>query len=244
MFSKRIVAIALVVMGTVIPVFAQSGPTVEITLSQPTAQVGDTITADVFVRGAVNMAGTDVGISVDPLCLRVLERQTGTFLPTDSAQGGFSAFSELNEHDTRLAASLLQGGPIANGDGLFFRAVLKVTCEAGIAPLTVTFAELTGIVDPSVEDMVYVTYRLDNGTVNAVNTQLVIGGQSAAAVTADAPDQSSATPSAVAPAEATAQTQSQPFAQIALAILFVGIVLASLFILFVIVRRRRVDDQQ
>ncbi|MBW4437249.1 MAG: hypothetical protein KME04_08950 [Pleurocapsa minor GSE-CHR-MK-17-07R] len=244
MFSKRIVAIALIFMGIIVPALAQSGPTVEIVLSQPMAQIGDTVTADVFVRGAVNMAGTDIGISVDPLCLSVLERQTGTFLPIESEQGGFSIFSELNEHDTRLAAALLQGGPIANGDGLFFRAVLKVTCETGIAPLTVTFAELTGIVDPSVEDNVYVTYRLDGGTVVAVNTQLVIGGQSAAAVTADAPDQSSATPSAVAPAETSAQVQTQPFAQIALAVLCVGIVLAGLFIVIVIVRRRRVDDQQ
>ena len=61
---------------------AQDNPTVEIVLSQPTAAKGDIISADVVIRGAINVAGTDVGITVDSSCLRILDRQPGGYLPT------------------------------------------------------------------------------------------------------------------------------------------------------------------
>lgn len=172
------IAAIMFILGTAGLVQAQQpNPTVEIILDQPTAQMGQTVTAQVYVRGAVNMAGSDVGISVDPACLTVIDRQLGEFLPTEADKGGYSAFSELNAHDTRLAASLIRRSHIANGDGVFFRVRLQVTCETGVAPVTVSFVELTQIEDLEAENATFLVYKMDKGNINTVNTQLVINAR-------------------------------------------------------------------
>jgi hypothetical protein len=168
-------ALIALCLGTASTLMAQAPrPSVEIVLNPPTAQKGQTITADVYVRGAVNIAGTDIGMTVDPACLRIVERQPGEFLPTEAEAGGFSAFSEQHDHDTRLAASLLQRSYIANGDGIFFRTTLEVLCESGVAPLNVSFAELTGIEDLEAENAKFVTYTLADDTVEVIDAQLAI----------------------------------------------------------------------
>jgi hypothetical protein len=219
-------------------VMAQPNPTVEIVLSQPTAQMGQTIIAEVYVRNAVNIAGADVGITVDEECLRITDRQTGEFLPTESEQGGFSAFSELNEHDTRLAASLIQRSHIANGDAVFFRATMEVTCERSTAPLNVSFVELTGIEDLEAENATFLVYTLDEGNVDTINAQLAIGpaGQVTpiATVTSEAPAvDTSATP-VPAPVEAAPQTQPLLIVAVTLMVIAVG----GLLLLLLVARRR------
>src|SRR5215212_6075936 len=137
----------LLSLGTLSSVFAQQPkPTVAIVLNQLTAQMGDTVGMYVEVRGGVNIAGADIGIKVDPTCLKITDRQIGEYLPVEADKKGFSAFSELHDHDTRLAASLLKDGPIANGNGVFYRVKLQVICEQGNAPLDVSFVELTSMV--------------------------------------------------------------------------------------------------
>lgn len=231
---SRILKYALIVLclTTVGTALAQApNPTVEIVLNPPIAQMGQTIIAEIYVRGAVNIAGTDVGITVDPTCLRIVERQTGEFLPTEAEQGGFSAFSELHDHDTRLAASLLQRSHIANGEGVFFRATLEITCESGIAPLNVSFAELTAIEDLQAENAKFITYTLADSTVETINAQLAIGpAGSVTAIPTQIPKITYAVPAAVT------QSQNQTLLMIAVGM----IVLASiaLLILFVVSRRR------
>ena len=228
--------VMLVVATAGMTLAQQANPTVEIVLDPPTAAMGQTVTANVYVRDAVNIAGADVGIAVDPTCLRVVERLPGEFLPTKAEEGGFSAFSELNDYDTRLAASLLQRSHIANGDGLFFQAVMEVTCEEGFAPVEVSFVELTGIEDPAAENATYVVYKLDLGNVTASSAQLAIGA--AAQVTEVPTDVVSATPTPapVAPVEAPQTDQT-------LLILVIVLVMVTLvgLILFALVRylRRR-----
>ena len=216
-------------------VLAQSSPTVEIILSQATAQPGDIITADVMIRNAVNVGGADVGITVDE-CLKIVERQPGDFLPTKAEEGGFSPFSELNEHDTRLAAAIIDRTKLANGDGVFFRVQLEVLCEVSEASLTVSFAEFSAYADPTATEITLVGYTLGAGTVNTTSAQLAIGA--AAQVTEVPTDVVSATPTPapVAPVEAPQTDQT-------LLILVIVLVMVTLvgLILFALVRylRRR-----
>jgi hypothetical protein len=225
-------ALIALCLGTASTLMAQAPrPSVEIVLNPPTAQKGQTITADVYVRGAVNIAGTDIGVTVDPACLRIVERQPGEFLPTEAEAGGFSAFSEQHDHDTRLAASLLQRSHIANGDGIFFRTTLEVLCESGVAPLNVSFAELTGIEDLEAENAKFVTYTLADDTVEAINAQLSVGpAGSVTAIPTRVPKTMPAAPAVVA------QTQTQNLLLIGIGI----VVLASigLIVLLVVARRR------
>jgi hypothetical protein len=207
-------------------------PTVEIVLDNPSASIGDTLTAEVIIRNAVNIAGADVGISVDPTCLRIVERTPGEFLPTKSEEGGFSAFSELNEHDTRLAASLLGRSRIAQGDGVFYRATLEVTCEGGFAPVEVSFVELTGIEDLEADNTRFIVYKLDTGNVTATNAELTVGPAAQAtpipttapAATAEA---TPVTPTAPAPTVAPQSNTSVVIVLIVLMVL-IGVVLYAL----------------
>jgi hypothetical protein len=155
--------------------FAQSTtPTVEIVLSQPTAESGDEVTAEVYIRNAVNIGSADVGITVDDQCLRIVERTNGDFLPTNEEQGGSSPISEMNEHDTRLSVLVSDQSKLGNGDGVFFRVKMIATCQAAAAQLNVTFAELSGYDDPEADGALN-SYTLDAGTVNIVNAELAIG---------------------------------------------------------------------
>ena len=220
----------------------EPNPTVEIVLDPPTAAIGQTVTAEVIVRGAVNIAGTDIGITVDPTCLRVVERIPGEFLPTKSEEGGFSAFSELNDHDTRLAASLLRRSHIANGDGVFFRATLEVTCEEGIAPVEVSFVELTGIEDLEAENATFIVYKLDLGNVTTSSAQLTIAP--AAQVTESATDVVTATATPTVSTDATpvpiTETQA-PQSNQAIMIVVILLVMGTLIglILYGLARYRR-----
>ncbi|MAU08799.1 MAG: hypothetical protein CL607_03180 [Anaerolineaceae bacterium] len=251
---RTLKSVLLILLLTVAAVSAQENPSVDIVLSQSSAQQGDTIDADVYVRNGVNVGGVDVGIAVDEACLRILDRQPGGYLPTTDAEGAFSAFAELNEHDTRLAAALMDRTKYANGDGVFYRVPLEVTCEQGTAAVDVTYAQVSSYVDPSAEIIEVVSYDLDEGTLTASSAQLQIvaagATQATEASTVAAPDQTTvaapdevtsepgstvqATPPATTqPAEST---QSNTLWIVALLLIVAGFI--GLGALYVVARRR------
>ena len=152
------------------------------------------------------------------------------------------AFSELHDHDTRLGTSILKGGPIANGDGVFFRAKLEVTCTTGIAPINVSYVVLTQIEEPGNKNTNFVIYRLNQGTVTTINAQLAIGpAGSVTAVPTQTLEATVTAPSTpeiapVAPV-VTSTSQNQTLLIIALSVMALSVI--GLLILFVVARRRR-----
>lgn len=220
----------------------QSNPTVEIVLDQSAAQRGQLITAEVYVRNAVNIIGTDIGITVDPTCLRIIERQTGEFLPIEESKGGMSAFSELHDHDTRLAAALIRRSHIPDGDGVFFRVTLEVVCENGSAPVNVSFVELTGIEDLSAENAKFLIYKIDLGNVSTINAQVAIASQTVvtAVSTQTQPSQNTATALPTGTIDVPVDTnpaQTQTLLIIALSLMALSAL--GLIILVILYRRRR-----
>ncbi|MCC6615128.1 MAG: hypothetical protein IT320_16745 [Anaerolineae bacterium] len=173
-FTRRLaaIAIALCLSGAAVS-RAQAVPNVSILLSQMTAHEGETVTAQIFINDIANLGGADVGIHVDETCLRIVDRPAGDLLP--DADGGFTAFSSLDEHNARLALAITDRSRLANGGGVFYRLNLLVTCAAGTAPLEITFAELSSYVDPAAEQVELRSYTMSAGTLNVVNTQLQIG---------------------------------------------------------------------
>jgi hypothetical protein len=191
---------------------AQSNPNVVIVLDKLTAHQGEIVTAEVMIRGAVNLGGADVGITVDEQCLKIVERTDGSFLPTSGENGGFSPFSELNEHDTRLAAAITDRSKLANGQGVFFSVSIQVTCASGTVPLTVVFAELSAYQNPSDATVVLDAYTMSNGNLTIGNTEIEIVGDSGTPVVTLSPV---AATTQTAPVEAT-QGSSSPAATAAL----------------------------
>ena len=72
-------------------VFAQSAPEISVELVPSRAEKGEIVTANVWVRNGVNVAGADVGIEVDA-CLKVNGRTQGGYLP-DGSSGISQCFS-------------------------------------------------------------------------------------------------------------------------------------------------------
>lgn len=196
----------LIYFFVVYPTLAQSNPTVEIVLSQTTAHTGEMVTANVYIRNAVNVGGADIGITVDEGCLRIVSVENGTFLPTSAENGGYSPFYEVHNHDTRLAAAITDRAKLATGEGIFFSAQLEVICASGTAPLQVSFAELSAYQNPASETIDLIAYTLGAGTVTIINTQLeivsdgnaAVGATSAPSETAVAPATTSSSENAVA----------------------------------------------
>jgi hypothetical protein len=158
----------------VMPLAAQNAtPKVEIVLSSDQAQQGDTIYADVVIRNGQAVAGADIGISTDS-CLQVIEREPGNYLPSTGENGGFSPAAELSDSGTRFAASVTNRSRIANGDGTFFRATLKVTCDTGTPTVRVTFAQLAALADPNSVSNELLGYSLEQGNLSVVNGNLTV----------------------------------------------------------------------
>jgi hypothetical protein len=119
-FLKNTLMVAVFVIAVMLnnpPVFSQNIPEVDVTLPSGAVVVGDTITADIYIRNGVNIAGADIGITVGE-CLKIIERTQGSYLP-DAANGGFEAFQELTEESTRFALAITDRTKVANGDGIF-----------------------------------------------------------------------------------------------------------------------------
>jgi len=244
--SKKItrLLLPLILLTTTITAKAQSNPTVEIVLTQPTAQQGDTVSIDVYVRHAINLGGADIGITVDAPCLTILDREPGTLLPSTADTGGYSPFAELHAHDTRFAAVVTDRSKIVSGDGIFFRVRAKVTCAKGIAPLTVSFAQLASYKDPTAKDIQLISYKMATNSVMLINAQLAIGP--AGQVTAippqtAAPTQPLVTTPNVTPVPmpiTTVETTSNDTVIIVL-VLAVAIIVGLFIVFFIIANRRR-----
>lgn len=214
----------------VMPLIAQdSKPTVEIVLSTDQAQQGDTIYADVVIRNGQAIAGADIGISTDS-CLQVVERQPGNYLSSTGEGGGFSPLAELSDSGTRFAASVTNRSRIANGDGTFFRAALKVTCEAGTPMVRVTFAQLAALANPNSDSNELLGYSLEQGNLNVINDSLTV--RQGAVVLTPAPIGSITSPAATA---ATTDAKLPLYLAIAL-VAFSGI---GMIVLLIIYRKQR-----
>jgi hypothetical protein len=239
-------------------ILAQSNPTVEIILDQATAQQGDVVTAEVYVRNATNIGGADIGVTMDNQCLKILERLPGEFLPSTSEGGGFSPYSELNDHDTRFALAITDRSKLGNGGGVFMRLRLQVTCEQAVAALNVSFAELSAYKDPAATEVELIPYTMDTNTVITIGTQLLIGPDGSITVVAPTPPENnvtvvapvaaetSVTPAAAATTAAPATAEETSKGQISiLAILGVAALgLGSLFVVFMLMRRRTSEDDE
>lgn len=226
-------------------VMAQNKPSVDIVLSAITAQQGDTLTADVYIRNATTVGGVDVGITTDDTCLHVLDRQPGNFLPSSDEDGAFSPFSELTDHGTRYAVALTDRTRHASGDGLFYRVQLAVTCAQGTGTLSVSYAKVSSYADPNAEIIDLVSYSLDDGTLETNGTYVTIGspGDNTAAATEEAATSTPAPDASVTPAtgETQPESQSSPLIFVVLAV----VVLASVVFIFFLVRRLwRSDDEE
>ena len=213
---------------------AQTSPTIEIVLSEPVAQQGDILTAEVWVYDAVHVGGADIGITVDEGCLRIVDRQEGGFLPTTEAEGAFSALSEVNVHDTRLATALADRSKHVSGDGIFYQVQLETTCPQGLAALNVARAQVSSYVDPQAEIIDLVNYELDKNTLHVVNAQLRVEAAAAA-------DQAPASDEAAAPVEQVAEPQSNTLTMIVVGLTAGGVILLGFA--FWIVRRNRREEE-
>ncbi|MBC7809843.1 MAG: hypothetical protein H7175_01780 [Burkholderiales bacterium] len=235
------IVLLMICLAAIGSVSAQSNPTVEIVLSQPTAQQGDIVTADVYVRNGVNVAGVDIGLTTDEECLRIVERQPGDYLPTTGEQGGFSPFEEMTDHATRFAAALTDRTRYANGDGIFFSIQLEVTCEEGTAPLDITYAKIATYEDPSAVEINLISFDMAEDTLNAIGAQLAIGPADQvtpiATATSEAGEAISATPAPTT--EAAPQSQTL----IVVAVIMIVVAVGGLLLLLLVARRRRSRKQ-
>ncbi len=243
----KIIPVLLLLLSSTF-IKAQANPTIEIVLSKPTANAGETVRADVYIRNGVNIGGSDIGITVDETCLRITNRTAGTYVPSDAANGGFSPFSELHDHDTRFSAAITDRTKLANGDGVFYSVDLQVICENGIAPLTIVFGELSAYKDPTAAQIEFIAYTMSATTVNIINTQLVVGTAQLPPPTVASP-QTGTTPNSGAatgtnqqpasiPTPEAAQTPIIPIALVCLTVIgILGIIVA-----FIILRRRNTDE--
>ena len=88
MFKSKTILFIFFALLSLLPAtaFAQSTttPTVSVELSNPNAQKGEIVTAEVYIRNGVNIAGADIGIRLDE-CLILQTRRQGSYLPDASS---------------------------------------------------------------------------------------------------------------------------------------------------------------
>jgi hypothetical protein len=174
--SRYFIAPALFLLLAIDNVLAQTNqPTVEIVVSQPSAREGDTMSAQVYIRDAVNMGSADVSIQVDEICLEIVDYKPGDFLPSTPEEGGFIGRDVgFREHDARMQMGITDRARVGNGEGLFYQVTLEVTCTSGIAALEVTAAELRFYRDVTAEQPEFDIYTTVDQSVTIVNAEVEI----------------------------------------------------------------------
>jgi hypothetical protein len=202
-----LISLCLLASGEIL---AQSNPTVEITVNQKTASLGDTLTADITIRNVRNVGRAEVGIHVDETCLRVVDVEAGDFLPSTDAEGGFMDLSDFRDYDARMAVGIIERSQIANEDGVLYQAKLEVTCANGSAPVEVIFAELRAYRDPEAATVEFDIYSLTEENVNVLNTEIEIMTVSTATPTITPTATLSATPTVTRTATLTATPTAAP----------------------------------
>jgi hypothetical protein len=222
---KKVVVSLLMVLLT-LPAVAQTvNPLVEVVLSTDEAQQGDMVYADVVIRNGHAIVGADIGIATDS-CLQITERQLGAYLPATGETGGFSPFAELTDTSTRFAASITDRARAASGDGVFYRAVMTVTCEQADLQVVVTFAEIAALAEPESASNELLGYSLESGNLSIVNAALAV--QPGAVAATPVPIQTYAIP----------VTASQDRVLLISALSAVGLGLTGLIVLIMLYRRQ------
>lgn len=228
--SKRYLVILFVLLMAARLLAQSADPSVEVVLSTDEAQAGDTIYADVVIHNAKNIVGADVGITTDD-CLRVIERQPGNYLPVTDEEGGFSPFSELSDHATRFAASITDHARLANGDGVFYRVKMEVTCDNATPEVRVTFAQLAAVADPNSDSPDMFGYSQENGNLSIVGDTVRVQPGAVVAVPV-------AVPTLVPLAQVTAPAINQNLILLAvLAVLVIAVV--GIIVMLLVFRRHR-----
>lgn len=230
---KALVFILLFASSNLEMAVAQDIPIVEVVLDQTTASQGNLVDAHVSIKGAVNVAGVDIGLKVDESCLRITERQNGDFLPLDEGVT-FTSLNELNDHDTRLAVALTDRTRHASGDGIFFTVQLEVLCSDALAVIEVTRAQLSAYEDPEAPIVTIVPYRVSLDNVRVINAELAISPATQATVPAATAE---ATVAPTAPSAPTVAPQSNSIVLIVLVVLM--ILIGGVLYLLVRTMRRR-----
>jgi hypothetical protein len=227
-------------------VSAQSAPTIEVILSQPSAARGDVVGAEVVIRGGDQIGGIDIGIAVDETCLRIIDRQPGGYLPTTEGAGASSPFAVLNEHDTRYAAALTDRTKHVSGDGVFYRVSLEVICDLGEAPLTVTYAKVSSYIDPDAEIIDIVSFDLAEGTLSVIGTTLSVIPASEVTVvpTLTSIPTQIATRAIAEPTAAVTPDTTLNNTLVLLVMVLGSLVLALLATVFILLRRKKRDDDK
>lgn len=186
---------ALVVAA--LPAYQQM-PVVEIVPEATTVRPGDSVTVAVWIRNVTGVVGADVGIETDGQCLVIASREGGTLLPLDSEDASYTVLDEQTENATRLAAVNIDGDDTSGtGDGVYFSVVLDATCDAGIADVRVSIADVsvrTGT-DPTAMQMRALS--MDDGSIATQSVQITISTAPRTPVTAPSvPTQFAAAPTA------------------------------------------------
>ena len=180
MFKQLLLPLALLTIFTIAPAYAQGSPQIEIVLDQTVAAQGTTITAHILVTNAVNVAGADIGIEVGD-CLQIIGRNQGQFLP-NASNGGFTIFSQISDHKTRLAVALLDQSKVTSTDGVFYRVEMEVVCDAGSADIQITAGELSAYQNNG-PNRTLVAYNTSNNTLGTTSEQVTIDPSAPLAVT-------------------------------------------------------------
>ncbi|MEO0564658.1 MAG: hypothetical protein AAF125_21315 [Chloroflexota bacterium] len=115
---------------------------VEVVFDRTDARAGQIVNADVFVRGANNLAGVDIELATDD-CLRVVDLQAqDDLLPMTDSNRVFTVRGTYSDHSARLAGTVIGRDITGNGDGLYMRVPMRVLCDTGAASVDVVKAEM------------------------------------------------------------------------------------------------------
>ncbi len=147
--SYYLIALAALLL-TLFPstTLAESQPRLRLVVDNPTIDVGQDVTVEIFVENATLIYGVQSNLSFDPDVLEVVALEHGDFLTANPDQEAFILQNRFdNEAGTvDYALSLLNPAPPVEGSGLLatiiFRA--KANGEAAIAFRDARFGTQTG----------------------------------------------------------------------------------------------------
>jgi hypothetical protein len=141
--TLALILIGVLIFTAVIQVSAQgSTASVEIALSATQIAAGQTLTADVLIRDGSRIAGADVRVEVDGICLQIESLTPGDYLPVTAEDGGFSPVSTYDNTSARLAANIIRRDQVASGSGVYMQVGLRALCDSGTSTVQVSRAEL------------------------------------------------------------------------------------------------------
>lgn len=141
--KKLVLVVMFIMMGFAGMVESQTlSARVVLSTNMTSAKQGDLITVQTHINSpTARIAGADVEVSVDPICLRIERLDVGQFLPTANGQG-YIIKQEQNEVSARLVVTVLNVNLSAQGEGIYMNLPVRVMCESGLAQINITRSEL------------------------------------------------------------------------------------------------------